>query len=94
MNEESNAQPLFTVLQIQEAIGSAAWNWNLDRFLNALDWTEDTYTTDKFRQFQELARALGNFDDTLLERIIVSYHIQRKERENILRGQSKLPGVK
>lgn len=56
------------VKEFQQAIGTAAWKLNLDRFGDAIGASpEHDYTRDKFKQLTALNRALSQFDpDTLL----------------------------
>lgn len=48
----------------------AASAFNLTRFCQLLDWQEDEYAADKFRDFQQAARLLGRFDNTTLVTLI------------------------
>jgi hypothetical protein len=56
------------IKEFQQAIGTASWKLNLDRFGEAIGTNPDyPYTKDKFKQFAELNSALSRFDpDTLM----------------------------
>lgn len=56
------------IKEFQQAIGTAAWKLNLDRFGDAIGASpEHDYTRDKFKQLTALNKALSQFDpDTLL----------------------------
>jgi hypothetical protein len=59
------------VKQFQRAIGTAAWNLNLDKFAEKFGHNpEDSYTQEKFREFQRLAKAIAGFDAETLSKII------------------------
>lgn len=59
------------VRQFQRAIGTAAWNLNLDRFAEKFGHDpEHAYTQEKFLAFQKLAKAVGEFDAESLAKII------------------------
>ncbi len=45
---------------------------DLEAFCAVLGWVEDPYSSEKFREFQDLARALSRFDDTTLGRLAAS----------------------
>lgn len=58
------------VKQFQEAVGTAAWNLNLDRFAEKLGHDpEHSYTRGKFLEFQKMAKIVGAFDAETLVRI-------------------------
>lgn len=61
---------MMTIDEFATGLGSAAWNMNLVRFCEALGWPEDDYAKDKFRDFQELARLLGRFDNSTLAALL------------------------
>lgn len=59
------------VKELQQAIGTACWKMGLDQFADAIGSDpEHDYTRDKFRQFQVLGKALGQFDAETLTRIL------------------------
>jgi hypothetical protein len=55
-----------TVHDFATGLGSAAWSMNFHRFCEVIGNEEDDYAKDKFRDFQQLARLLGRFDDHTL----------------------------
>jgi hypothetical protein len=59
------------IKELQQAIGTAAWKLNLDRFAEATGWNpEHDYVRGKFREFSELSKWLSRFDpETLLNLI-------------------------
>lgn len=62
-----------TVKPFLEAIGTASWKLNLDRFATAIEANPDhDYTRQKFLQFQRGAKALGEFDAETLAKIITA----------------------
>lgn len=59
------------VKEFTQAVGKASWNLDLWRFAEAIGSDADHhYTKDKFRQFQALGKALGQFDAETLTKII------------------------
>jgi hypothetical protein len=59
------------IKQLQESVGKAYWNMNLDQFADALSMdAEHGYTQDKFRGFQNFAKALSRFDAETLTKIL------------------------
>ena len=77
MENESNTELRLTVDQFARTLGGAAWAWNLDNFLKALNWEDEDYTREKFQQFQEIGRVLGRFDSNTLERLMVAYRASK-----------------
>lgn len=59
------------IKQLQQAIGTAAWSLNLDRFAEKFGHDpEHAYTREKFLEFQKLAKAFGAFSAESLARVI------------------------
>ena len=58
------------VRMVLEAIGSAAWRMNLDTFIEKLDARDDDYWREKFRDFQDMARSVAQFDSRTLYKLI------------------------
>jgi hypothetical protein len=61
-----------TAGQFSAALQSAAWRMNLVTFCAVLDWEQDSYAEQKFREFQDLANALARFDDHTLSTLIAA----------------------
>jgi len=61
------------IKEFQQAIGTASWKLNLDRFAAAIGHnSEYDYTREKFLQFQQAAKALAQFDADTLAKIITA----------------------
>jgi hypothetical protein len=59
------------IKSLQQAIGTAAWKLNLDRFAEVLGQDpEHDYVRSKFREFNELANWFGRFDPETLLKLI------------------------
>jgi len=60
-----------TTNDFKTRIATAAWNWNIWQFCEALGFDpEKDYAKDKYLKFQELAEALNAFDARTLDKII------------------------
>lgn len=52
------------------ALANNAWNWDLTRFADVLGLDKTTqYTKDLFKDFQELNRLVGRFDEAALTKL-------------------------
>ena len=59
------------IKQFQRAVGKASWTMDLWKFAEALGQDVDhEHTKEKFRQFQELNKALSRFDPETLAKLI------------------------
>lgn len=59
------------IKELQQAIGTAAWKLNLDRFAEATGWdAEHGYTQDQFKAFSALSAGLSQFDPETLVKLI------------------------
>lgn len=59
------------IRDLQQALGKAYWNMNLDRFAEAIGSDpEHGYTQDRFRDFTTFVKALGRFTPHVLAKII------------------------
>jgi hypothetical protein len=59
-----------TVKEFQHKLSSAHWRMGLAEFCRLLEWQEDDYAMDKFREFSNLAHSLDQFDATTLAKLI------------------------
>lgn len=61
------------IKEFQQAIGTAAWNLNLDRFAAAIDEDpERDYARQKFRDFSNLSKFISQFTPETLEKILTA----------------------
>jgi len=61
------------IKELQQAIGTAAWNLNLDRFAEATGQNpEHDYTREKFKTLSALSKNISQFEPETLQKILAA----------------------